>query len=54
MMVNFAVFMLPLVAGLFFGYLLRERKSTSPKYVSNHFDLTVMKTSIEPDNGFGA
>jgi hypothetical protein len=25
-MVNFAVFVLPLIAGLFFGYLLRERK----------------------------
>lgn len=25
-MVNFAVLVLPLIAGLFFGYLLRERK----------------------------
>lgn len=28
-MVNFAVLVLPLIAGLFFGYLLRERKKVS-------------------------
>jgi hypothetical protein len=28
-MVNFAVFVLPLIAGLFFGYLLRERKKVN-------------------------
>jgi hypothetical protein len=28
-MVNFAVLMLPLIAGLFFGYLLRERKKVN-------------------------
>lgn len=27
--VNFAVFVLPLIAGLFFGYLLRERKKVN-------------------------
>jgi hypothetical protein len=28
-MVNFAVLVLPLIAGLFFGYLLRERKKVN-------------------------
>jgi hypothetical protein len=41
-MVNFAVLVLPLIAGLFFGYLLRERKKVDLTKVTLGIILTLI------------